>query len=180
MTEIKYVRNSRLTDPWACAIGKFVLNFGLLELESHLWLLHMPNNPLAFPDLWFSKRISEIQGLVDQRAFTEEWKVSATESWQKALHLAEFRNQVCHSPLMFGWASPVEQGEPDWIGAVDVRLLGQGRKRAESQLSLAGIAQRTGVVASLVKKLSGLRDAWCETRDKALMTKETDIRGRNT
>jgi len=173
MTEIKYARNPRLTDRWARAIGKFVLNFGSLELESHLWLLHMPDNPLVFPDLRFSERVSEIQDLVDQRAFTEVWKASAIESWQKAGHLARFRNQVCHSPLMFGWASPVEQGDPDWIGAVDVRLLGQGKERAEAQFSLADIAQRTDAIATLVEELSSLRDAWCQARDNALPTEET-------
>jgi hypothetical protein len=169
VTQIKYARNPQLTDRWARAIGKVVLNFGLLELESHLWLLHMPDEPLVFPELWFAERVSRIQVLIHQHSFGEIWRASASKSWEKAQELAKFRNRVVHSPLMFGRTNSKEEGEPDWVGVVDVRLLGQGRKQAESQHSLADIVQSTDAIASLVEELSELRDAWCSARDKALL-----------
>ncbi|MCX6101624.1 MAG: hypothetical protein NTV92_09490, partial [Candidatus Bipolaricaulota bacterium] len=143
MTEIKYARNPRFVDRWAPAIGKLILDFGLLELESYLWLLQMPDEPQVFPELPFSKRISRIYALVNRQTFDRPWVLAASEAWTKAGDLAELRNSLAHSPLMFGWESAAEEGDPDWIGVVDLRSLGLGKKEAESRYSLSRIAQTT-------------------------------------
>jgi len=169
VTNLKYVRNSAFTEPWARAIGKFILNFGLLEFESHMWLLQMSDDPQLFPDKWFTQRVTRISELVDQRAFDEAWKASATRSWEKAAKLAKTRNQLAHNPLLFGWTDPAEEGTPDLIGILNARSLGDGNSTKKSWIPLADIAEKTNEVATLVEELASLRDAWCTLRDDRII-----------
>lgn len=173
MTEIKYARNPRFVDRWAPAIGKLILDFGLLEFESYLWLLQMSDEPQVFPELRFGKRISRIEALIERRTFDQRWMAAASESWKKARDLAELRNSLAHSPLMFGWESAAEEGDPDWIGVVDVRLLKLGKEEAESRYSLSRIAQTTNAVVALIVELSELRNKWCSARDRELGLDDT-------
>lgn len=170
MTEIKYRRDMPFVDRWAKAIGKVILSFGLLEVESHMWLLQMPDEPEVFPKDSFGKRASRIQQLIERFAFDDKWRADAVGAWEKALALAEVRNGLAHSPLLFGGSDlEIDNGEPDWIGVVDVRLLGQGKTQAEAQYSLQDIAQTTDAIAELVEELGGLRNQWCSARDDRLM-----------
>ena len=168
MTPVKYVRDSEGTGPWPQVIGKFIINFGLLEFESHMWLLQMSDEPQLFPDMWFTPRVARISVLVDQRAFDEVWKAAAEHSWERARTLANTRNQLAHNPLIFGWTDPAEEGLPDLIGIVNARSFGDGNSAWESTIQLADIIEKTNEVATLVEKLASLRDAWCSLRDQEL------------
>lgn len=168
MTIFKYARDSTFAEPWAQLIGKFILNFGLLEFESHMWLLQMSDEPQLFPDEWFAQRVKRISELVDRHAFDAAWKDAAGRSWERAKTLANTRNQLAHNPLLFGWTDPAEEGTPDLIGILDARSLGDGNSAWKSGIPLADIVEKTNEVATLVEELASLRDAWCTFRDRNL------------
>ena len=168
MTNIKYKRNSGFAEPWAQPIGKFILNFGLLEFESHMWLLQMSDEPQLFPDMWFIQRVTQIRKLVDQHAFDEVWKASARLLWENAQALAETRNQLAHNPLMFSWTDPAEEGPPDLIGILNAKSFGDGNSAWESTIRLTDIAEKGNKVATLVEKLTALRETWCSLRDQGV------------
>jgi hypothetical protein len=168
VTIVKYARDSTFAEPWAQSIGKFILNFGLLEFESHMWLLQLSDEPQLFPDEWFTQRVARINKLVNRRAFDAAWKDSAERSWERAKTLANTRNQLAHNPLFFGWTDPAEEGTPDLIGILDARSLGDGNSAWKSGISLANIVEKTNEVVTLVEELALLRDEWCIFRDRNL------------
>lgn len=168
MTEFKYARNPRFVGSWAPAVGKLVLNFGLLEFETHLWLLQMQARPEICPSLGFAQRVTKITDLVSHKAHSDEWMAAASEAWAKVATLALLRNGLAHSPLMFAWSDSSEQGDPGWIAVVDVRKLAAGREEAEAQISLRQIAFATDAAAALVVTLAELRTVWCSARDARL------------
>jgi hypothetical protein len=70
---LKYSVDSHHIRPWAERIGKLILSFSGLELESHIWLVQMSGQPdriAEFANPRFSKRVYQLQACVEARAFS--------------------------------------------------------------------------------------------------------------
>jgi hypothetical protein len=165
MSSIKHAINPSFSPAWIGRVGKLILNFGVLELETYLWFIQLSERPDRIPEFTtkkFADRVQEIIGFVKNHAHSEEWKNNALEAWEEALHHAKFRNRIAHSPLVFGWTGRVEEGEPDFIGVVDLQ------RRDLSQTALASKGKMDAVINSIVSlatRLSIMRQDWCAIRD---------------
>ena len=166
MRRIKHAINSPFTDAWLPRVGKLILNFGVLECETYLWLLMLSESPVKIPDFveWkFAKRVARIMKFVREGPCSENWKVEAQRCWNEAVEQATFRNRIAHNPLAFGWNTKAEVGEPDFIGIVNLK------RRDSSQKALASKAEMDGVIDSIVSlatRLANLRTEWCSIRDE--------------
>ncbi|MDZ4853304.1 MAG: hypothetical protein SGJ26_00320 [Nitrospirota bacterium] len=165
MGRIKHAIDPPLSTAWIARVGKLILNFGVLELETYLWLVQLSEDTEKLPEfskLRFAQRVEKLMELAKKRAYSEIWEAEAQKFWNEALDLAKFRNRIAHSPLTFGWNKEAEEGEPDFIGIVDLQ------RRDSSQNALASKAEMDGVINSIVSlatQLSNLRIDWCAIRD---------------
>lgn len=165
MSRFKHAVDAPLSTAWIERVGKLILNFGVLELETYLWLVQLSEAPDRIPEFTskpFALRAQEISAFVDTRAFSGEWKISARSAWCEALEHAQLRNRIAHSPLAFGWSGPAEEGEPDFIGVIDLR------RRDDRQNPLVSKSEMDVVINSIVtlaSRLSSLRVTWCSIRD---------------
>jgi hypothetical protein len=72
--------------PWETPVGKLMLNFGGLELLSHLYVQHLARDPAMTwlaTDMPFSKRLDLIIGLVDREDLPKSAKERMRNSWKK-------------------------------------------------------------------------------------------------
>ncbi len=131
---IKPALNSQHTDGWLKPIGKLVMNFAAIELHTFWWLgllgkdVDLPKQALGWP---FKARVDKLMGLID---IVEDQRLreQCISCWKQTLEAAKFRNAVVHNPIVFGWTSKDESGEPDVIGIPDVSHLGDKPRLASA------------------------------------------------
>ena len=165
MSRIKHAVDAPFSTAWVARVGKLILNFGVLELETYLWLVQLseaPDRITEFSRSQFADRVKEIKTFIESRAYSDNWKNEALKGWDEALDQAKFRNRIAHSPLTFGWNNQAEEGEPDFIGIIDLK------RRDANQNPLASKGEMDRVINSIVSlatQLANLRAEWCSIRD---------------
>lgn len=166
MNHLKHAVDSPHTDPWVKRIGKIILNFAAIELDCIHWLLQFSEDPGSlkyFVELPFAARVVELLRHVEHRSSGPKWRKQAVRAWNDALKLAIVRNQVAHNPIVFGWRTPSEEGEPDFIGIPNLR--GGAKASTDSLLSKASADKNINEMAALAQKLRELRIEWSSLRD---------------
>lgn len=166
MSRLKHSVNSPHTKPWIERIGKIVLNFSVLELESIHWLVQLSEeseNIKQFVETPFAARVSRLMKHVDNRSINAKWRKASLRAWNDSLKLAIVRNQVAHNPIVFGWHNPAEIDEPDFIFIPNLR--GSGSINKEWSLSKTTADKCTNDIVAVVQKLAELRSEWCRARD---------------
>jgi hypothetical protein len=117
--------------PWETPVGKLMLNFGGLELLSHLYVQHLARDPAMTwlaTDMPFSKRLDLIIGLVDREDLPKSAKERMRNSWKKVKQHNRIRNTIAHNPLMWGWSGK-QEGPPDFIGVPDIKKASRKKSR---------------------------------------------------
>ena len=110
--------------PYATAVGKFLMNFGSVELMSHAWIDSLSTDPLLAKlamEMQFAKRIALIRLLVNRSSAPESTKQAALAEWGKAEKLSHLRNEIAHATLALGWNNADESGPPDFLGAFNMK-----------------------------------------------------------
>lgn len=169
MPKLQYVTDSPHTRGWAERIGRLIMNFSGLELQSIEWLVHLTDrheDAGRFFAQKFNSRIVQIERCIEVRSTDKEWRRKALRSWNDARRLSGIRNQVAHNPLAFWWKDPAERGEPDFVYIASMR--GAGRNPKE-MLGRQKADDAGNELAALVKRLTGLREEWCAQRDRGLV-----------
>lgn len=168
MSRIKYATDSTFAASWAPRIGKLILNFACLELESHLWLVQLSERVERIPEFGrkrFRSRVDDIKEFVGQRAFSDDWKDRALEQWEISLELGKLRNRIAHNPLVFAWTDDAEQTEPDLIGIADMRAREPHGETQGPLMSREDVDAAINRIAGSVQNLAALRKEWCTIRD---------------
>ena len=166
MSRFKHAVNSAHTKPWVERVGKIVVNFSGLELESILWSLQLSERPdqiRKFAEIPFAARVKQLMSMVEDRNINPKWRKAALRTWNESLKLAIVRNQVAHNPIVFGWRTSAELGEPDFIGIPNLR--GSKSKSADWSLSKGDADRCIDEIVDVVKRVGGLRVEWCQVRD---------------
>jgi hypothetical protein len=167
MSRLKYAIDSPHTRPWTERIGKIIVNFSALELESIRWLVQLSEQHQSigtFVATPFAARITQVTGHIEARSTSSRWRKESLRAWNDALKLAKIRNRIAHNPVMFAWNNPAETGEPDFVGIPSMRKAGFAAK--ETLLSKATADRSTNEMVALIHKLEALRVEWCDLRDK--------------
>jgi hypothetical protein len=121
-----YQVDSKHSDPWIIAIGKFMINFGAIEQLSFSWVESLSKDPADFEkalDLQLSKRIDLILRLVERSDLSKQVRREIVKALGTARLLARLRNDIAHSPLVFGWRGPADHRPPDFIGSFNAKKL---------------------------------------------------------
>ncbi|MGH9364195.1 MAG: hypothetical protein ACRD1B_02875, partial [Thermoanaerobaculia bacterium] len=147
MSRFKHAIDVPFSAAWVKRVGKLILNFGALEFETYLWLVQLSEAPDRIPEFAtkrFATRVKEIMAFVESRAYSDDWKAEALKVWNDSLEHARFRNRIAHSPLTFSWTKGVEEGEPDFIGVIDLQ------RHDLSQTALVSKSEMDQVIDSIV------------------------------
>lgn len=167
MSRFKQSINSVHTKDWVERVGKIVLNFSVIEMESMFWVVHLCERELEIKqiaDSPFSVRVKLIIDQVDERAIGVSWRKKSSRAWNEALKLAQLRNQVAHNPIIFGWSSEPHLGVPNILGIPNLKA--RSSKNAQWLLSKEEADKSINKMALIAQTLAELRIEWCTTRDQ--------------
>jgi len=167
MSRFKHSIDSEHTDPWIARVGKIILNFSAIEMESIHWFVQLSEREFeikAIVDSPFTSRVTQVMRHIDDRTIGVQWRKRSLRAWNEALKLAHLRNQVAHNPIIFGWSKVPEVGVPDILGIPNLRA----RNSANSQwlLSTHSADRSINAMVAIAKTLAELRIEWCATRDQ--------------
>jgi hypothetical protein len=169
MTDLKYAVDSPHTRGWAERIGRIIMNFSAVEMESVHWLVQLTErheDASRFFARTFNARTVEIERCIQVRGMDKVWRRKALRAWNDARELGGIRNHVAHNPLAYWWKNPVERGEPDFVYVASMR--GAGRKPRE-MLERGKVDKAGDEIAALTQRLAALREEWCAQRDRGLV-----------
>lgn len=167
MSRFKHAVNSPHTQQWIERVGKLILNFSAVELESILWFVHLSEREFeikSIVEIPFASRVTQVMKHIDERKTNDRWRKQSLRLWNEALKLAHLRNQVAHNPVIFGWSHLPEAGEPNVLGIPNMRA--RHTSKAKWLLSTDQADSSINSMVAITKKLSELRVEWCTARDQ--------------
>jgi len=167
MTRCKQAINSQYGQQWIERVGKLILNFSVIELESIHWLVQLAEREFeikAIVDTPFSARVTQVMRHVDERKMNDRWRKQSLRAWNEALKLAHLRNQVAHNPITFGWSELPEVGEPNVLGIPNTRA--RRASNANWMLSTEHADKSINSMVEIAETLAELRIEWCAARDQ--------------
>lgn len=160
MVQLKQAVDTPHVKEWLEPIGKLVLNFSAIEIQSYLWLGDALTEQHLFPaavDWPFKRRVERILSVIDAQVTDPAVAEQCKAAWSTALEAAMFRNSILHNPIVFGWVSKSEEGPPDFIGVPDVGHLGAKPKSTQKIATLAEIKRRINESAATAGSLFATR-----------------------
>jgi hypothetical protein len=141
------------TADWVLAIGKLILNFGAIESQTYLWLAQLHGQvPLPAGDvtMMFGRRVDRILELTAIESRASAHQAAVVPAWGRARALSQFRNQIAHDPLVFGWHGE-ETGPPDFLTIFDFQR-GNQPSADDPSISLAQIHAKVDEVVAAAKE----------------------------
>jgi hypothetical protein len=160
MSRIQPALDSPHTQPWLAPLGKLVLNFSAVELQSYLWLGDLsPQGEVPDKDLYarFKPRVDTITNRLADHLIDDTLKSECLDAWDDALGVAKQRNAILHNPLIYGWRTADESGPPEFICIPDVAHLGSKPPVTRQVITLPELNDLVNSTANLAARLFALR-----------------------
>ena len=132
LAEMGVVLNAPYLGAWADKIGRFILNFGGIELLSYQQLLLLESSHGEFVknlDRLLGKRIDRLVELLRSTPLLNAEDIaSAVELWEDAREFSKWRNRIAHNPVLPTWkpGSNANKDPPDLLGIPDFRQFKEG------------------------------------------------------
>jgi hypothetical protein len=167
MSRFKHAINPSYTQPWVERVGKLILNFSVIELESIHWFVQMSEREFeiqSIVEIPFASRVTQVMKHIEARKTNDKWRKQSLRKWNEALKLAHLRNQVAHNPIIFGWSNLPETGEPNVLGIPNMRA--RRTSKAKWLISTDHADKSINSMVEISKTLAELRIEWCTARDQ--------------
>ena len=153
-------KNPKYMEPWLVAIGRYMLNFGAVELVSYKYLNSLEESEeelLKNTKKLLSKRIERIEELLSNSKLKN--KEEMLFHWGKAREFSQWRNRIAHNPVLPVWkqGSDPERSPPDLIGISDMRQLTKESKVTDS-ISLEGLNKLSDITVQMAERLHELSE----------------------
>lgn len=170
--------------PFVEPVGKLMINFGGIELYSYIWIIELSRDEVLLDlavDLSFGRRVELILHLIERERMPKGWKANSTDLWNAAKKLAEVRNTIAHSPIVFSWRNPPYDRPPDVVGIPNLRYLKRKHRRVLPVTPLPDVFKSIDEVATvglrLQQHLEQLRTR-LSARSSRRARKRTGVRGK--
>ena len=165
LKQMGVVLNAPYLGLWAEKIGRFILNFGGIELLSyqHLALLEETHEDFVRNlDRLLSKRIDRLLALADASTkLTDEERATVRDLWEYAQEFAKVRNRIAHNPVLPTWkpGSDPDKDPPDVLGIPDFKQFKEGSKSDSVPIELMDkmIDESASLAQKLHESMSRLR-----------------------
>ncbi len=125
--------NAHYLNTWADHIGRFILNFGAIELFSYQQLMLLEASEEDFLrniDNVLARRIDRVVTLLSSTTLlSEDRRREAIGWWEEARAGLRWRNRIAHNPVLPTWkpGSNADVDPPDVLGIPDFRQYRDGR-----------------------------------------------------
>jgi hypothetical protein len=132
LAEMGVVLNAPYLGAWADKIGRFILNFGGIELLSYQQLLLLEESHDEFVknlDKFLGKRIDRLIELLRSTSLLKAENIAvAVELWEDAREFSKWRNRIAHNPVLPTWkpGSNADKDPPDLLGIPDFHQFKEG------------------------------------------------------
>ena len=155
----KSFADSKQMEPWLAPLGRLAVDFGALELETYQWIDLVSEGMKADWALGrrFKERVDRILELLPESIRDLELASQARTIWKEALDTAKRRNQIFHSPLVFGYFTAEQNGTPDVIAIPDIRQLRNSSLSTMQFVTLNDICSLVDRIVAGVTELQALR-----------------------
>lgn len=166
MSRIKHSINPPHIQPWIERVGKLILNFSAIELEAIHWYVQLSeqfHGITSITNKSFKSRVVDVLMFADERKVNETWRKASARTWNKALVLAELRNQIAHNPFVFAWSQSPETGLPDIQGIPNIKA--RKKSRTKWLVTPSELDSSIDLTAQVAELLAQLRQEWCAARD---------------
>ncbi len=153
-------RSGPENDPFATAVGKFMLNCGSLEWVTIAWVDALTAEPVLLDravQMQMARRLDLLESLIVARQLDPKVGSLLRDLISEARSLNELRNRVAHGPLALGWEGTERTGPPDYLGIPDFRSLKSHKAANQSIVSLEGLERAVSEAAHCVSRLQALR-----------------------
>lgn len=167
MGRFKHAINSRYAQPWVERVGKLILNFSAIEMESIHWFVQLAEREFEIKlivEIPFASRVTQVMRHINDRKMNDKWRNRSLRGWNEALKLAHIRNQVAHNPIIFGWSQAPEVGTPNALGIPNIRA--RRTSKAKWLLSTEHADKSIDSMVEIAETLAELRVEWCAARDQ--------------
>ena len=166
---VDYSVDSIHTQAWLPEIGKLIVNFGAIEAHTYWWIAALTGDPSESRKILnrktpFVPRVEQIEKLLKD----DRWKnvkPDALDIWGRAKKMAELRNAVAHSPLVFHVAGGEETA--DWVGIPDFGRLRRVDTEQDSIITLEKLVESVNELCEIGERLSSLLKVIDELADDA-------------
>jgi hypothetical protein len=168
LARIRYSVDSEQLKPWVIRVGKLMVNFSALEMESVLWLVQLTEEPSRvseFGALSYKARINLLLEIAESRSCGQAWKKAMARSWNQTFALAHTRNQIAHNPVVFDRTIYPDSGPSNLMGVPNIRGA-KSRRRKSDILSLQDVYAAINATTAVTQVLFELRHEWCAARDR--------------
>src|SRR5262245_42840559 len=113
-------------NPLSFAIGQFLVNCGVLEFESYVWIhgfgANDPQELIACKTELFAARKTRLVRIMEGLPIAAEAKVGIREVWGEAIDIMRLRNIVAHNPILVQYNG--SDAKPEWtIRVIDARTM---------------------------------------------------------
>jgi hypothetical protein len=160
MSPIQAATDPPHTQPWLAPLGKLVLNFSAIELQTYLWLADLsPKGRIQDKDLYarFKVRVEAIMNRLAGAAIASSLRSECLVAWGESLGIAQQRNAILHNPIVYGWRTVDEIGPPEVICIPDVGHLGSKPPVTKKVITLPDLNELVNCTATLGARLFALR-----------------------
>jgi hypothetical protein len=146
-------------NPLAFAIGQFLVNCGMLEFETYVWILGFgasdPANKEKCKRELFNDRKQRLLRIVEQLPVLDEAKAAVRQVWDETAKIMEFRNVIAHNPVVVQYNGP--DANLEWfIRVIDANTLVLGNLKEYVQADIDGM---TDLAHGISKRILNLREA---------------------
>lgn len=160
LTNLSVEKNPKYMEPWLIAIGRYMLNFGSVEMISYKYLNTLEKTEEEFlknTEKSFFQRIKRIENLISETNLVEKEEILF--HWDKAKEISKWRNRIAHNPVLPVWkpGSDSENSPPDLIGISDMKQINKESKVTDS-ISLEGLNKLNDVTVKMAERLYELSE----------------------
>ncbi len=154
---MKIAKDHPATLEFALQSGKFLQNFGLVEMTSYRWIAVLSGSPIAVEisrEVPLAKRIDIVLKLIDRDTkLATEKKEKARTLWKQVRDKGcELRNTVAHGTVGLAIAGDDPTAQPQIVGVLKIRKWSD----ADELVSIEELKGAVNTTAKIVEELNEL------------------------
>jgi hypothetical protein len=150
----------RLTETHtSCRWATSSLNFGAIEFYSYAWIAELARDDTLLDlalDMPLGRRVDLVVLLANRERMPKRLKAEVRKLWEQVKKIAETRNTVAHSPIVFVWKGRPAEGPADVVGIPRVKDLKQKPGRSMRTTPIEQVIKAGGDLVPLAQGLETL------------------------
>ena len=124
------------SDELACIVGRFILNFSVIEAASIFWWRREAKDADELGRMIKTPFVARVDGILDNlhcSTLSPFQREQAVRAWSAAKEFAKVRNNLAHNPITHVWTDREAEGPADSISLMILRTAhGENLEKVDS------------------------------------------------